>query len=165
MEGAAQQQAGELAHRHRTITKMANMLEMHTALQEVQWRGMKSWLVETEEMLDTYHQDDVLWGIDITEMLARVAATMERDKREKRKTDTKGGGLEESIHADLTQKGGPKKPEEPKLLHPALQLKSVPMATLKPELKPNQKSNPDPISKPNPAPALGPTLTPTLRAT
>jgi len=43
MERAAQQQARELAQLHRTIAKMANMLETHTALQEAQWRGMKSW--------------------------------------------------------------------------------------------------------------------------
>jgi hypothetical protein len=37
MERAAQQQARELAQLHRTVAKMANMLETHTALQEVQW--------------------------------------------------------------------------------------------------------------------------------
>jgi hypothetical protein len=37
MERAAQQQARELAQLHRTIAKMANMLETHTALQEALW--------------------------------------------------------------------------------------------------------------------------------
>jgi hypothetical protein len=41
MERAAQQQARKLAQLHRTVPKMANMLEAHTALQEVLWRGMK----------------------------------------------------------------------------------------------------------------------------
>ena len=42
MERAPQQQAREIAQLHRTIAKMANMLETQTALQEVQWRGMKT---------------------------------------------------------------------------------------------------------------------------
>jgi hypothetical protein len=37
MERTAQQQARELAQLHRTVAKMANMLETHTALQEAQW--------------------------------------------------------------------------------------------------------------------------------
>jgi len=37
MERAAQPQARELAQLHRTVPKMANMLETHTALQEAQW--------------------------------------------------------------------------------------------------------------------------------
>ena len=37
MERAAQQQASELAQLHRTVAKMANMLETHTAPQEAQW--------------------------------------------------------------------------------------------------------------------------------
>jgi len=41
MERAAQQQARKLAQLHRTVAKMANMLETNTALQEAQWRGMK----------------------------------------------------------------------------------------------------------------------------
>ena len=49
MERAAQQQAREIAQLHRTIAKMANMLDAQTALQEAQWRGMKTWLEEREE--------------------------------------------------------------------------------------------------------------------
>jgi len=40
MECAAKQQARELAQLHRTVAMMAHMLEMNTALQEVQWQGM-----------------------------------------------------------------------------------------------------------------------------
>jgi hypothetical protein len=42
MERAAHQQARKLAQLHQTITTMANMLEMQTALQEAQWRGIKT---------------------------------------------------------------------------------------------------------------------------
>jgi len=148
MERAAQQQARELAQLHRTIAKMANMLE-------TQWRGMKTWLEEQEEKRDAYHQDDVLWGKGITDMVKRVVAATERDQREGRKADTDGVGLEASIHADLTQTGGPKKQEERQQLQPGKQPKSVPVPMLKP--KPNTNPNP----KPNLAPALRPTPTPT----
>jgi len=33
---------------------------------------MKLWLEEKEEMQDAYHQDDLLWGKGITDMVARV---------------------------------------------------------------------------------------------
>jgi hypothetical protein len=74
MERAAQQHARELAQLHRTIAKMAHMLETQTALQETQWRGMKTWLEEKEEKRDVYHQDDVLWGKGIMDMVKRVVA-------------------------------------------------------------------------------------------
>jgi len=92
MERVAQHQGRELAQLHRTIAKMANMLEAQTALQEAQWRGMKTWLQEKEENWDTYHQDDVLWGKDITDMVGRVVAATERRQREERKADTMGVG-------------------------------------------------------------------------
>jgi len=78
MERAAQQQARELAQLHRIIAKMANMLETHTALQEAQWRGMKSWLEEKEKKRDAYHQDDLQRGEGITDMVARAVAAPER---------------------------------------------------------------------------------------
>jgi len=112
MERAAHQQTRELAQLHRTIAKMANMLETQAALQEAQWHGMKTWLEEKEEKRDAYHQDDILWGKGITNMVKRVVATTERGQREERKADTEGVGLEASIHVDLTQTGEPKKPEE-----------------------------------------------------
>jgi len=156
MERAAQQQARELAQLHPTIAKMANMLETQTALQEAQWCGMKKWLEEKEEKLDMYHQDDVLWGKGITDMVKRVVATTEWGQREERKADTQGVGLEASIHADLPQRGAPKKPEERQQLQPAGQLKSVP--TPKPD--PKQSPAPAPALKPAPTPRPGATSTP-----
>jgi adenosyl cobinamide kinase/adenosyl cobinamide phosphate guanylyltransferase len=81
---------------------MANMLETHTALQEAQWRVKKSSLEEKEKTRDAYHQDDLLWGGGITDMVARVVAATERDKKEERKVDTEGVSLEASIQAGLT---------------------------------------------------------------
>jgi len=153
MERAAQQRARELAQLHRTITKMAHMLETQTALQETQWRGMKTWLEEKEEKRDAYHKDDVLWGKGITDMVKRVVAPTGWDQREGRKANTEGVSLEASIHADLTQTGGPKKPEERQQLQPERKPKSVPMP----------KPKPNPSSKPILAPALSATLTPAQR--
>jgi hypothetical protein len=51
-----------------------------------------------------------------------VAAT-DRGQKKKRRADTKGVGLEALIHADLTQTGGPEKPEERQQLPPGSQLK------------------------------------------
>jgi hypothetical protein len=77
MERLAKQQSRELAQLHRTIATMANFLDMHTALEEAQRQGMKMWLEEKEEVRDAYHQDDILWGKDITNMVARAVAAME----------------------------------------------------------------------------------------
>jgi len=53
---------------------MANMLEAQIALQEAQLRGMETWLKEKDETRDAYDQDDVLWGMDSTVVVARVVA-------------------------------------------------------------------------------------------
>jgi len=58
-------------------------------------------------MRDAYHQDDLLCGEGITDMVTRVVAATERDHKEQRKADTEGVGLEASIQADLTQTCGP----------------------------------------------------------
>jgi hypothetical protein len=56
---------------------MAYMLEVQIVLQEEQWRGMKTRLEEGEEKWDAYHQDDLLWRKDITNMVTGVVATTE----------------------------------------------------------------------------------------
>jgi len=162
MVRAAQQQARELAQLHRTITKMANMLETHTALQEAQWRGIKSWLEEKEKKRDAYHQDDLLWGEGITDMVARAVAASERGQKEERRADSEGVGLYALIHADLTQTGEPEKLEERQQLQPGRQLKSMPTPKPKPKPNPNlyPKLNPAPAPAPAPAPWPSPTWTP-----
>jgi len=152
MERAAKQQARELAQLHRTFAKMANMLETHTALQEAQCGGMKSWLEEKEKTRDMYHHDDLLGAEGITDMVARVVASTERDQKEEREADSEGVDLEASIHPDLTQTGEPEEPEKRQQLQPGRQLKSVPM--------PIQKPDPTPKPKPAPAPSPAPTRTP-----
>jgi hypothetical protein len=161
MERAAQQQARKLAQLHRTIAKIANTQETYTILQEAQWHGMKLWLEEKEQKGDAYHQDDVMWGKEITDMVARVVAATEHDQAEEREADTEGPGLEASIPADLTQKGRPEKPEEYQQLQPGRQPQSMPMPKPKPKMKKIQTPNPNPTPAPRPAP----TLTPTPRAT
>jgi len=112
-------------------------------------------LNEKEKTRDKYHQDDLLWGEGITDMIARVVAATERNQKEERKADTKGVGLEALILAGLTQTGGPEEPEERQLLQPGRQLKSVPM--------PKPKADPTPKLKPAPVPR--PAATPTGRTT
>jgi len=136
----AQQQAHKLAQLHRTIAVMANMLDRQTALQEAQWRGMKTWLEEKEQKRDAYHQDDMLWGKDITDMVLRVVAATERSQREERKADTEGVGLEASIQAYVMQTGRPKMPEERQQLQPGRQVR----------VKQTPKTNPEPTPPPTP---------------
>ena len=109
---------------------------------------------EIEKMWDKYHQDDLLWGKGMTDMVRRAVAATERDQKVERIAETEYVGLEASIHAELTQPRGGEKLEERHRLQPGRQLKSLPM------LKP--KSHP--IPKPNPAPAPRPAPTPTPRA-
>jgi len=63
------------------------------------------------ETRDAYHQDDLLWGEGITDIVARVEAATERDQKEE-------VGLQASIHADLNQTDGPEKLEERQQLQP-----------------------------------------------
>jgi hypothetical protein len=157
MERVAQQEGCELAQLHRNIAKIGNMLETHTAQQEVQWRGIKVWLEEKEKMWDAYYHNDLLWGEGIRGMVARVVAATDGVPTEDRKADPEGVGLKPSIHTNLTQTSGPQMPEECQPLYPASQLKSIPMTKPKP--------NPSPKPNPYPGPALRPAPTLTLRAT
>lgn len=162
MELVAQQQARKVAQLHRTIATRANMLETHTTLQEVQWRGMKSWLRGKDKKRDTYQQDDPLWGEGIKDMVAGAVAATERGENEDRRADTEVIGLEALIHPDgLTQTGGLEKAEEGQQPQLGRQLKSMP--TPKPKPKPNPNRSPKP--NPAPAPTPGPAPTPTPRAT
>jgi len=106
-------------------------------------------------MRDVYHQDDPLWGERITDKVAGVVASTERDQTNERKADTEGVSMEASIHAALTQTGGPEKPEERQQLQSRRQLKSVPMP----------KPIPNPTRKPTHATAPRPALTPMLKTT
>jgi hypothetical protein len=76
-------------------------------------------LAEKDKKRDAYHQDDLLWGEGITDMVARAVAATERGQREERRAATAGVSLEASIHADLSQTGGLEEPEERQQLQPA----------------------------------------------
>lgn len=104
---------------------------------------------ENEEKRDAYHQDDLLWGKSITDMVTRMVAATEQGQREQRTADTEVVGREASIHAVLRQTGGPKKSEEGQQPYAGRQLQS--------EQKP--KLNEAPIAIPTPMP--GTTVTPT----
>jgi len=84
MERAAQQQSRKQTQVHRTIAMIGNTLETQSALQEAQWRAIKIWLEEIEAKWDAYHQDDVLWGIGITDMVTELVAATERGQRDER---------------------------------------------------------------------------------
>lgn len=98
---------------------------------------------EGEETQDALHQDNLLWGKGIMDVVTRVVAATEQSQREKRKVDTKGISLEASILTDLMQTAGLRKLEECRQLQPGRQL------------NPKQKPKPNPAQK----------STPTLRTT
>jgi len=107
---------------------------------------MKTSLEKREEKWDAYHQDDVLWGKGITDMVTRVVATTEGGQREERKADTNGASLEASMHAETSQRGQPEEPEQ------------------RQQSQPRRQHEPKPKPKPNPAPTLTPRTTLTLMA-
>jgi len=158
MERPAQQQARELAQLHRTVAIMVNKLKKPTTLQVTQWQGMSLWLQETEKIRDAYHQDDLLWGKGITDMVTRAVAETERDQNMEQNADAEAGGLEASIQTDLTLRGGPEKPEEGQQLQPGRRLYSMQMP--KPEQNPTPKLNPAPEPRPAPTPMLTTTSAP-----
>jgi len=67
--------AREVTQLHKTIYKMARILEEHAAWEAVQLCGMKEWLEDTETRWDDRHRDNVLWGTGIVEMTVNVLAT------------------------------------------------------------------------------------------
>jgi hypothetical protein len=121
---------------------MGNSLEAQTALQEAQWRVMKTWLETRVEKWDAYHQDDIPWSRGITDMVTRVVTATEGGPRviKERKADTNGNGLEASIHADAMQTRRPEKTEEPIQSQTGRQLKANPKPKPKPSLTPTPRS-------------------------
>jgi len=79
-------------------------------------------------------------GRGITDMATRVVTATGGDqrKREERKADTDGAGLEASIRSDGTQIAGPEKPEDCEQSPPGRQLKPKP----RPKPQPNQAPTP-----------------------
>jgi hypothetical protein len=147
MERTMRQQAQELTQLHRTVGHLTNLLEAQAAREEAQWRGMMTWMQESEQKWDTRHEDDEQWGAGITNMIAKVVKGVApgQEAREKERDKTArmdGGGLEASQHADTTQEGGPEK-------HQQLQQQPKPRLQLK--LQPKPQHEPKPKSAPTPA--------------
>jgi hypothetical protein len=94
------------------------MLETLIAPWEAQWREMKVWLEEKENVRDMYHQDNILWGKGIMDMVARAMVETPGDRNDQRKADTERGGLKARIHADLTLTVRSEMPEERQQLQP-----------------------------------------------
>jgi hypothetical protein len=67
---------------------------------------------EKEKKRHVYHQDNLLRGKGIMDMVARAVAATDRGQTEIRRADTEPRGLAASIHAGLIQPGGPEKPEK-----------------------------------------------------
>jgi outer membrane biosynthesis protein TonB len=115
---------------------------------------MKAWLENREEKWDAYHQNDVLCGRGITDMVTKVVTATEGGQRErqKRKADTDGAGLKASIHTDATQTGGPEKPEERHQSQPGRQLKPKPKPKPNPAPTPTPRTTSTPIAGTTPVP-------------
>jgi hypothetical protein len=111
MERTMRQQVQELTQLHRTIGHLMNLVQVQAAREESQWLGMMTWMQEREQKWDARHEDDKLWGVGITNMIAKVmkGVAPRQEAREKGRDKTAGmhgGGLEVLQHADTTQKGG-----------------------------------------------------------
>jgi len=82
---------------------------------------MMTWMEEREQKWDARYEDDKVWGVGITNMIAKtmkgVAQGKERREREREVTArTNGGGLEASQHADTTRKEGQEERQQLQLL-------------------------------------------------
>jgi len=72
MERTIRLQAQELTQLHRTVGHLAILLEGWAAREEAQWQGMMPWMQEREQKWDAHHEDDKLWGVGITNMIAKT---------------------------------------------------------------------------------------------
>jgi hypothetical protein len=97
---------------------MANILETNSALQEAHWQWMNMWLEKEENKQDAYHQNDLLWGEGITDLVTRAVAETEQVQIEERAADTEGVAHHDSPNRDMTVTGGPDNPEEHQQLQP-----------------------------------------------
>lgn len=60
---------------------MARMLEAHAEGEESQWLSMKEWLQDMVRKWDTYHKHNVLWGMGILFIAAKILARVRAGKR------------------------------------------------------------------------------------
>jgi len=124
------------------VGHLTNLLEAQVAHNEAQWLGMTTWMQEREQKWDARHEDDMLWGAGITNMIPEVMKGVApgqgvREKEREKAARMDSGGLEASKHADTTQEEGPeerqRRQQQPK---PKLQLKLQPQPQPAPKPKP-----------------------------
>jgi len=130
------------------VGHLTNLVEARAAREETQQLAMMTWMQETEQKWDARHEDNIPWGVAITNMIAKTMKPVEQGEegREREREMTArmdGGGLEASQHANTTQEEGPEErqpPQQQPKPKPKLQLKVQP----KPQPAPKLKSAPKP---------------------
>jgi hypothetical protein len=85
MEQTIQQQAQELMQLHRTVGQLANLVEARAACKEAQQLAMLTWMQEREQKWDARYEDQKVWGVGITNMIAKTMKVVARgqDERER----------------------------------------------------------------------------------
>jgi len=151
MQRTMRQQAQELTQLHQTVRHLTNLVQAQEAPEEAQSLGMRTWMQQSGQKRDARHEDDKVWGMGITNMLAKVmkgvAPGQEAREKERDKTaEMDGGGLEALQHADTTQEGGPEKRQ---------QLQQQPKPRLRLKLQPKLRHGPKQKPKSAPTPATG----------
>jgi len=140
------QQAQEVTQLHRTVGYLTNLARAQAAHEEAQGLGMRTWMQEGEQKWDACHEDDKVWGVGITNMIAMIMKGVapgqevrENERHETARMD--GGGLVDSQHADTPQKGGPEKRQQ---LQQQLKRRLALEVQPKPKHEPKQQSAPTP---------------------
>jgi hypothetical protein len=133
MERTVRQQACEVTVLHQTINIMTKMLNVHTAREAAQGRGMDEWLADQGTKWDEHSKDKVLWETGMAGMIVYVlckssvqdAALANAARKEGRDETARqdGDGLETSQHAGAMQDGEPENclPQQQSKCKPKLQ--------------------------------------------
>jgi len=72
IERTMPQQAKKRMKLHRTVGRLANLLEARAAREEAQWLGTMMWMQEREQKWDACHENDKLWGAGIMNLIAKT---------------------------------------------------------------------------------------------
>jgi len=88
MERTIRQQAEKVTQLHQTVGHLANLVEAWADRDEAQWLVMMTWMQEREQKWDARYEDDKVWGVGITNMIAKTmkgVAQAQEEEREKEK--------------------------------------------------------------------------------
>jgi len=72
MERSIRQPAQQLTQLPRTVGHLANLLKARAAREEARSLGMMTWMQQREQQCATQHENDMLWGAGITNMIAKA---------------------------------------------------------------------------------------------